>query len=209
MPQSLSRVPHLSKTLSKLLYLFYSNLIYLSISVCSYFFFFSVFIFIYLSVFISINLYIIQCLYLSISVSSSIIHHSKAATEFRIFLLIKAREATLPYYSLVDDWTEGFIHFSRALVQSEMQTALIKMWTGVADSLFFNDNRFSKSARMCVCSYLYISVGSYLSICSFQPILFIFTHIYPTPPFELDMTQGRFFKAEFNRFEFRVFLLLD
>ena len=34
-------------------------------------------------------------------------------------------------------------------------------------------------------------------------------HIYPTPPLGQDMTQGQFFKAKFNRFEFRVFLLLD
>ena len=34
-------------------------------------------------------------------------------------------------------------------------------------------------------------------------------HIYPTPPLGQDMTQGQFLKAEFNRFEFRVFLLLD
>ena len=33
--------------------------------------------------------------------------------------------------------------------------------------------------------------------------------IYPTPPLGQDMTQGQFFKAEFNRFDFRVFLLLD
>ena len=31
-------------------------------------------------------------------------------------------------------------------------------------------------------------------------------HIYPTPPFGQDMIQDQ---AEFNRFEFRVFLLLD
>ena len=31
----------------------------------------------------------------------------------------------------------------------------------------------------------------------------------PTPPLGQDMTQRQFFKAEFNRFEFRVFLLLD
>ena len=30
-------------------------------------------------------------------------------------------------------------------------------------------------------------------------------HIYPTPHLGQDMTQGQFFKAEFNRFEFRVF----
>ena len=34
-------------------------------------------------------------------------------------------------------------------------------------------------------------------------------HIYPTPPLGQDMTQAQFFKAEFNRFEFIVFLLLD
>ena len=34
-------------------------------------------------------------------------------------------------------------------------------------------------------------------------------HIYPTPPLGQDMTQGQFFKTAFNRFEFRVFLLLD
>ena len=34
--------------------------------------------------------------------------------------------------------------------------------------------------------------------------------IYPTPLLGQDMTQGQFFfKVEFNRFEFRVFLLLD
>ena len=33
--------------------------------------------------------------------------------------------------------------------------------------------------------------------------------IYPTPPLGQDMTQGQFFLAEFSRFEFRVFLLLD
>ena len=35
-----------------------------------------------------------------------------------------------------------------------------------------------------------------------------FYHIYPTHPLGQDMTQGQLFKAEFNRFEFRVFLLL-
>ena len=39
--------------------------------------------------------------------------------------------------------------------------------------------------------------------------LFCINHIYPTPPLGQDMTQGQFFKAEFNRFEFRVVLLLD
>ncbi len=33
-------------------------------------------------------------------------------------------------------------------------------------------------------------------------------HIYPTPPLGQDMAQGQFL-AEFNRFEFRVFFLLD
>ena len=38
---------------------------------------------------------------------------------------------------------------------------------------------------------------------------FIFIYSYlPTPPLGQDMTQGQFL-AEFNRFEFRVFLLLD
>ena len=31
----------------------------------------------------------------------------------------------------------------------------------------------------------------------------------PTPPLGQDMTQGQFLKVEFNKFEFRVFLLLD
>ena len=35
-------------------------------------------------------------------------------------------------------------------------------------------------------------------------------YIYlPTPPHEQDATQGQYLKAEFNRFEFRVFILLD
>ena len=37
---------------------------------------------------------------------------------------------------------------------------------------------------------------------------FLYTYL-PTPPLGQDMTQGQFFKAEFNRFEFKVFLLLD
>ena len=36
----------------------------------------------------------------------------------------------------------------------------------------------------------------------------MYYHIYPTPPLGQDMTQGQFL-AEFNWFEFRVFLLLD
>ena len=40
-------------------------------------------------------------------------------------------------------------------------------------------------------------------------IVVVYIHIYPTPPLGQDMTQGNFFKGEFNRFEFRVFLLLD
>ena len=31
----------------------------------------------------------------------------------------------------------------------------------------------------------------------------------PSPPLGQDMTHGQFFKAVFNRFEFRVFLLVD
>ena len=34
-------------------------------------------------------------------------------------------------------------------------------------------------------------------------------NIYPTPLLGQDMTQGQLFKRSFNRFEFRVFLLLD
>ena len=33
-------------------------------------------------------------------------------------------------------------------------------------------------------------------------------HIYPTTPLGQEMTQGQF-QADFNRFEFRVLLLLD
>ena len=43
----------------------------------------------------------------------------------------------------------------------------------------------------------------------FNGMMAIIIIIYPTPPLGQDMTQGQFFKVEFNRFEFRVFLLLD
>ena len=42
-----------------------------------------------------------------------------------------------------------------------------------------------------------------------QVCLTIIYHIYPTPPLRQDMTQGQFFNFNLNRFEFRVFLLLD
>ena len=37
----------------------------------------------------------------------------------------------------------------------------------------------------------------------------IFLGIYPTPPHRLDVKQGQLFQAKFNRFQSRVFLLLD
>ena len=37
----------------------------------------------------------------------------------------------------------------------------------------------------------------YMHVCMYIRIY----HIYPTPPLGQDMTQGQFFKAEFNRFE--------
>ena len=36
----------------------------------------------------------------------------------------------------------------------------------------------------------------------------LINHIYPAPPLGQDMTQGHFF-AEFNMFEFKVFILQD
>ena len=50
---------------------------------------------------------------------------------------------------------------------------------------------------MCVCVRVF--VGMY--VCMYRSYL-------PTPPLGHDLTQGQFL-AEFNRFEFRVFLLLD
>ena len=54
----------------------------------------------------------------------------------------------------------------------------------------------------------------YIYIFFFFFLLYHLFHTYlPTSPLGQDMTQGQFFKAEFNRFEFevwiRVFLLLD
>ena len=53
-------------------------------------------------------------------------------------------------------------------------------------------------------TYIYIYI-----LFSYIYIYIYIYHIYPTPPLEQDMTQGQFFLAEFNRFEFKVFLLLD
>ena len=50
----------------------------------------------------------------------------------------------------------------------------------------------------------------YKTIYFFQLMVTLITYrIYPTPPLGQDMTQGQFFKTEFKRFEFRLFLLLD
>ena len=57
------------------------------------------------------------------------------------------------------------------------------------------------SIPMYVCLSFYLSSSFYISHLSIYPI-------YPTPRLGQDMTQGQFL-AEFNRFEFRVFLLLD
>ena len=44
----------------------------------------------------------------------------------------------------------------------------------------------------------------------FSSFNYYYYYLYlPTPPLGQDVTQGQFFKAEFNRFEFRVVLLLD
>ena len=57
--------------------------------------------------------------------------------------------------------------------------------------------------------YFYFCVlVCFLEVCVLECVYHIY-HIYPTPPLGQDMTQGQFFKRRFNRFEFRVFLLLD
>ena len=42
--------------------------------------------------------------------------------------------------------TDGFVPFGRALSQSETQTAMSGIWTQVADSIFYADNRNTKYA---------------------------------------------------------------
>ena len=101
--------------------------------------------------------------------------------------LTKAEELSLPYYlPIAGGRIIGFIPFPRVLVLCEMQSVLSRNWTRIAVSISCDDNHYTMGT----------------SSDDDDPI-------YPTPPLGQDMTQGQFFKAEFNRFEFRVFLFLD
>ena len=80
-------------------------------------------------------------------VHSQSFKQSKEGFEFWVFLLLdwlpKAKEPTLLYYSsIARGRTDRFMLFSRALAQSEIQTAWPRTWTWVAGSISYDDNHY-------------------------------------------------------------------
>ena len=65
-----------------------------------------------------------------------------------------AKEPSLPYNLMIaGKRRDEFIPFQRVLAQSEMQTALSRIWTWVTDSISFNDNHYA------LCASLVLVVG--------------------------------------------------
>ena len=67
-------------------------------------------------------------------------------SEFSFFYtgcLIEAKEPYLPYYLLIVGRTNGYMPFSRALVQREMQTVSSRIWTQIANSICYYDNCYT------------------------------------------------------------------
>ena len=83
--------------------------------------------------------------------------------EFKIFLLLnwllyQAKEPSLPYYlSIAWESSGGLMPLSRLLVWSKMQTASSRIWTQVADSISYNNNRYAIYAcEVRVCTWVYV-----------------------------------------------------
>ena len=94
--------------------------------------------------------------------------------------LTKAEEPILPYYlPIAGGRVIGFIPFPRVLVQCEMLSVSSRIWTRFAMSISYDDNHYT--------------TGTFF--------------FFPSARTGYDTTS--IFYAEFNRFEFRVFLLLD
>ena len=57
----------------------------------------------------------------------------------------RQKEHSLPYnLPITGGRTDGFMPFQRALAQNEMQTALSRIWTQVADSISYDNNSCAK-----------------------------------------------------------------
>ena len=80
----------------------------------------------------------------------------------------------------------------------------------------------SESFPTCITDIYSYQIDRFLSFCLALSLslslslpslsLFIYTYILmylPTPPHELDLTEGQYFKVDFNKFGFRIFLLLE
>ena len=68
-------------------------------------------------------------------------------------VFVKAKESLQPdYLSIAKGRTDGVMSFSRALVQSEIQTAFSRIWTCIDNSISYDDNSYTKSASFtCMC----------------------------------------------------------
>ena len=101
------------------------------------------------------------------------------------------------------------------LTITPLEVSEIKFWLKLLDEYLFIDNNDTTMSGLFHNIFKGISfdvVANRLQceilVRAFELILSCY-HIYPTPPLGQDLTQGQFISAEFNRFEFRVFLLLD
>ena len=66
--------------------------------------------------------------------------------------LTKTIELSLPYYlDIAGGWRDGFMPFPSALEQSKTQTAISRIWTWVASSIFYTDcHTYQGSFRVAV-----------------------------------------------------------
>ena len=53
--------------------------------------------------------------------------------------------------------TDGFMHFSRALVWSETQAVFWNIWTRITESISYSDKRFAKHASECRQTFRHIT----------------------------------------------------
>ena len=91
---------------------------------------------------------------------------SRFEIRFFFFLHTKVKEPSLPYYlPIAGGRIFGFIRFTEILVLWEMQTASFWIWTRVANSPYYEGNRYVTSTSNVLASFL---------ICF--TIIFIFYH---------------------------------
>ena len=79
-------------------------------------------------------------------VTQSIFKLTKVSLNFFLLLDWLPNEPSLPWYlSIAEEKTDGFVSLLRTLVQSEIQTALSKIWTLANNSISYDNNHYAKA----------------------------------------------------------------